>query len=915
MPAKQVVFDERARRALERGANLLADAVKVTLGPKGRNVALSRPSGSPAITNDGVMVAKEIELDDSFENMGARLMMEVASRTNDVVGDGTTTATVLAQAIVREGLRNVTSGLNPLLLKRGIEQAVETAVGEMRFFIEPVDSREKIAQVATISANDETIGTLIADAMGAAGTDGIITVEESRSLLTSVETKTGMTFASGYISPYMVTDPERLEATLHDAYVLVTDRKIAAIPDILPVLEELVREQKPLLVVAQDVAEEALATLVVNKLRGTFTAVAVKAPGYGELRSEMLTDLAVLTGATLISEERGLRLGRTAVALLGRAKTVLVTKDETTIVEGGGTQDAIERHIAALRRRIEDTDDEDQRARLRERIGKLSGRVAVIQVGAATETELQEKKLRIQDALSATRAAVEEGTIPGGGCSLVHAGAALAELSSLTTGFDEKTGVDLVRRALGEPLRMIAQNAGFEGSVQVAHVRGAPQGYGFDAMRGGIVHMVDAGIVEPFKVTRCALQNAASIGALVLTTEALIADRPAEAEYKEIASWAAQPAARRTGVSSRESSSRVAAAAAGAGLEPETFADARTDGDMLDGTGGRGVEPPNANYVVQEIFYATDRERTAQGTYGGRRPDVNDEQLYLGRCIVSIPRSPAHKLGELESPRKIFRWEFRADPAKHVVLERVDELTEAAFFAALQGAGEPSALVFVHGYRTTFKDAARRTAQIASDLKFRGAAILYSWPSRASLGGYWADEGAVQWSHPHLQQFLVDVATRANLHTIHVITHSMGSRAVSEAVAALAGVPNAPRLKTVIFAAPDVDRGIFVQLAKKMVGQSDDVTLYASSKDKALISSYVMHAFRRAGDAADPVVVPGMTTIDASDLNTDILGHDYYSSDRSVLSDIDRVLAGQGLPRFGLTPIPPGHPRYWRFVP
>jgi len=526
MAAKQLVFDEQARRALERGANILADAVKVTLGPKGRNVVLDKKFGSPTITNDGVTIAKEIELPDTFENMGAQLVKEVASKTNDIAGDGTTTATVLAQAIIREGLRNVTAGSNPLLIKRGIEAAVEKAVEEMQKMVHTVDTAEKIAQVASISANDKTIGSLISEAMEAVGKDGVITVEESKSMKTDVETKDGMLFDKGYISPYMVTDSERMIAELTDTYILVTERKISAIADILPLLEKIVQMQKPLLIVAEDVEGEALATLVVNKLRGTFTTVAVKAPGFGDRRKEMLKDIATLTGATVISEELGLKLDKITPDLLGQAKTVKVTKEETTIVDGKGKPEAIKGRIEQIKRQIEDTDSDFDREKLQERLAKLSGGVAVIQVGAATETELKEKKHRIEDALSATRAAVQEGMIPGGGSSLVHAIKELEKLASASTNHDEKIGVDIIRRALEEPLRQIAENAGFEGSVEVNRVKTAKRGMGFDAMTGDLVDMVKAGIVEPFKVTRSALQNAASIGALVLTTETLIADKP-----------------------------------------------------------------------------------------------------------------------------------------------------------------------------------------------------------------------------------------------------------------------------------------------------------------------------------------------------------------------------------------------------
>jgi chaperonin GroEL len=532
MAAKQIVFDENARRALERGANLLADAVKVTLGPKGRNVVLDKKFGSPTITNDGVTIAKEIELSDVFENMGAQLVKEVASKTNDIAGDGTTTATVLAQAIIREGLRNVTAGSNPLLIKRGIERAVEVAVGQMEKYAEKVDTKEKIAQVASISANDKEIGDLVALAMEKVGKDGVITVEESKTLKTEVETKDGMQFDKGYISPYMVTDSERMEAVLDDPFVLVTERKISAIADILPLLEKVVQVQKPLLIIAEDVEGEALATLVVNKLRGTFTSVAVKAPGFGDRRKEMLKDIATLTGATVISEELGLKLDKVTQEQLGRAKRVTVTKEETTIVDGAGKPEAIKGRIEMIKKQVEDTDSDFDREKLQERLAKLSGGVAVIQVGAATETELKEKKHRIEDALSATRAAVQEGMIPGGGSSLVHAIKAINKYEPpkanghATTWADEKIGIDIVRKALEEPLKQIAYNAGFEGSVEVNNVKGKDAPMGFDAMTGEIVDMFKAGIVEPLKVTRSALQNAASIGSLILTTETLVADKP-----------------------------------------------------------------------------------------------------------------------------------------------------------------------------------------------------------------------------------------------------------------------------------------------------------------------------------------------------------------------------------------------------
>ena len=530
MAAKQLVFDENARRALERGANMLADAVKVTLGPKGRNVVLDKKFGSPTITNDGVTIAKEIELPNHFENMGAQLVKEVASKTNDIAGDGTTTATVLAQAIIREGLRNVAAGSNPLAIKRGIEQAVETVVEELKKMKRNVDTKEDIAQVATISAKDKNIGQIIAEAMEKVTKDGVITVEESRTTKTELELKEGMQFDKGYISPYMVTDAERMEATLSEPYILITERKISAIADILPLLEKVVQVQKPLVVIAEDVEGEALATLVVNKLRGTFTCVAVKAPGFGDRRKEMLKDIAILTGGTVISDELGLKLDKVTINELGRARTVKITKEETTLVDGAGKKEEIKGRIEQIKRQIDETDSDFDREKLQERLAKLSGGVAVIQVGAATETELKEKKHRMEDAVSTARSAVEEGMLPGGGASLVHAIKALQSLKpSATNGVaDEQVGINIVKRALEEPLRQIAENAGFEGSVVVQKVKTLGANEGFDAIAGDYGDMFKKGIVDPLKVTRSALENAASIAALLLTTETLVSEKPEE---------------------------------------------------------------------------------------------------------------------------------------------------------------------------------------------------------------------------------------------------------------------------------------------------------------------------------------------------------------------------------------------------
>lgn len=528
MAGKEIIFREEARRALERGVNALAEAVKVTLGPKGRNVVLEKKFGAPMITNDGVTIAREIELKDPFENMGAQLVKEVATKTNDVAGDGTTTATVLAQAIVREGLKVVAAGANPMIVKRGIEKAVEKAVDGIKAAAKPVESRAAIAQVASISANDTSIGELIADAMEKVGKDGVITVEESKGMATTLEVVEGMNFDRGYISPYMITDTDKMEAVLSDPLVLITDKKISAIADILPILEKVVQTGKPLLIIAEDVEGEALATLVLNKLRGTFQCVAVKAPGFGDRRKAMLEDIAILTGGTVITEEVGLKLDKATLDMLGKASKVRVKKEETIIVGGAGDPNKVTARVAQIKKQIEETTSDFDREKLQERLAKLAGGVAVIQVGAATEVEMKEKKLRIEDALNATRAAVEEGIVSGGGVAYVQVIKSLDGIE--TVSMDEKTGVDIVRRALEEPLRQIANNAGVEGSVVVERVRNAEPGVGFNALSGEYVNMIEAGIVDPAKVTRSALQNAASIAAMILTTETLVAEKPEEKE-------------------------------------------------------------------------------------------------------------------------------------------------------------------------------------------------------------------------------------------------------------------------------------------------------------------------------------------------------------------------------------------------
>ncbi|PFK39225.1 chaperonin GroEL [Bacillus cereus] len=521
--AKDIKFSEEARRSMLRGVDTLANAVKVTLGPKGRNVVLEKKFGSPLITNDGVTIAKEIELEDAFENMGAKLVAEVASKTNDVAGDGTTTATVLAQAMIREGLKNVTAGANPMGLRKGIEKAVVAAVEELKAISKPIEGKSSIAQVAAISAADEEVGKLIAEAMERVGNDGVITLEESKGFTTELDVVEGMQFDRGYASPYMITDSDKMEAVLDNPYILITDKKISNIQEILPVLEQVVQQGKPLLIIAEDVEGEALATLVVNKLRGTFNVVAVKAPGFGDRRKAMLEDIAILTGGEVITEELGRDLKSATVASLGRAGKVVVTKENTTVVEGIGNTQQIEARIGQIRAQLEETTSEFDREKLQERLAKLAGGVAVIKVGAATETELKERKLRIEDALNSTRAAVEEGIVAGGGTSLMNV---YTKVASISAEGDEATGINIVLRALEEPVRQIAINAGLEGSVVVERLKGEKVGVGFNAATGEWVNMLESGIVDPAKVTRSALQNAASVAAMFLTTEAVVADKP-----------------------------------------------------------------------------------------------------------------------------------------------------------------------------------------------------------------------------------------------------------------------------------------------------------------------------------------------------------------------------------------------------
>jgi chaperonin GroEL len=525
--AKQILFDEEARRALGRGVDALANAVKVTLGPKGRNVVLDKKFGAPMITNDGVTIARDIELEDPFENMGAQLVKEVATKTNDIAGDGTTTATLLAQAMIHEGMRNVAAGANPMIIKKGIELAVKTLVAEIKARSKKVEGKDAIAQVAAISSSDEETGKLIAEAMEKVGKDGVITVEESKSMDTNLSVVEGMQFDRGYISPYMVTDTDKMEAVLNDAYILITDRKISAIADILPILEKVVKQGKELMIISEDLDGEALATIVVNKLRGTFKALAVKAPGFGDRRKAMLEDIAILTGGNVITEELGRKLDSVELEDLGRARQIRSSKEETTIVDGAGDKAAIKARVEQIKNQVKETTSDFDKEKLQERLAKLSGGVAVIEIGAATEVELKDKKLRIEDALNATRAAVEEGIVAGGGTTFIDI---LGALDKIEAEGDVKTGINLVKRAIEEPVRQIANNAGLEGSVVVENVKKAGIGKGFNALTGEYIDMIAAGIVDPAKVTRSALQNAASIAAMVLTTETLVADKPEKAD-------------------------------------------------------------------------------------------------------------------------------------------------------------------------------------------------------------------------------------------------------------------------------------------------------------------------------------------------------------------------------------------------
>ncbi|MBS5843491.1 MAG: chaperonin GroEL [Clostridiales bacterium] len=523
--AKEIKFNEDSRKALVKGVDQLADTVKITLGPKGRNVVLDKKFGAPLITNDGVTIAKEIEFEDRFENMGAQLVKEVATKTNDVAGDGTTTATLLAQAIIREGLKNIAAGANPMILKKGIQKAVDATVESIHEGSQKVRGKDDIARVASVSANDDSVGALIADAMEKVTNDGVITVEESKTMGTNLEVVEGMQFDRGYVSAYMATDTDKMEAILEDPYILITDKKLSNIQEVLPILEQIVQQGKKLLIIAEDVEGEALTTLIVNKLRGTFACVAVKAPGFGDRRKEMLRDIAILTGGEVITEELGYDLKETTIEMLGRARQVKVAKENTIIVDGAGDKDEIKKRILSIKSQIEETTSEFDKEKLQERLAKLSGGVAVIQVGAASETEMKERKLRIEDALAATKAAVEEGIVAGGGTAYINAISSVAKLLKTTSG-DERTGVQIVMKALEEPVKQIAINAGLEGAVIVDKVKAAKPGIGYDVLTEKCVDMISAGIVDPAKVTRSALQNAASVASILLTTEAVVADIP-----------------------------------------------------------------------------------------------------------------------------------------------------------------------------------------------------------------------------------------------------------------------------------------------------------------------------------------------------------------------------------------------------
>ena len=523
--AKEIKFNEDSRKALVKGVDQLADTVKITLGPKGRNVVLDKKFGAPLITNDGVTIAKEIEFEDRFENMGAQLVKEVATKTNDVAGDGTTTATLLAQAIIREGLKNIAAGANPMILQKGIQKAVDATVESIHEGSQKVRGKDDIARVASVSANDDSVGALIADAMEKVTNDGVITVEESKTMGTNLEVVEGMQFDRGYVSAYMATDTDKMEAILEDPYILITDKKLSNIQEVLPILEQIVQQGKKLLIIAEDVEGEALTTLIVNKLRGTFACVAVKAPGFGDRRKEMLRDIAILTGGEVITEELGYDLKETTIEMLGRARQVKVAKENTIIVDGAGDKDEIKKRILSIKSQIEETTSEFDKEKLQERLAKLSGGVAVIQVGAASETEMKERKLRIEDALAATKAAVEEGIVAGGGTAYINAISSVAKLLKTTSG-DERTGVQIVMKALEEPVKQIAINAGLEGAVIVDKVKAAKPGIGYDVLTEKCVDMISAGIVDPAKVTRSALQNAASVASILLTTEAVVADIP-----------------------------------------------------------------------------------------------------------------------------------------------------------------------------------------------------------------------------------------------------------------------------------------------------------------------------------------------------------------------------------------------------
>src|SRR5687768_770225 len=911
MAAKTISYGEEARQRILHGVNKLADAVKVTLGPKGRNVVIEKKFGSPTITKDGVTVAKEIELQDSVENMGAQMVREVASKTSDVAGDGTTTATVLAQAIYREGIKNVTAGANPMELKRGIDRAVRAAVESLDRLSKPVEGKD-IAHVGTISANnDAEIGKIIAEAMDKVGKDGVITVEEAKGLETTLEVVEGMQFDRGYLSPYFITDSERMEVVLENAKVLLYEKKISNMKDLLPILEQIAKQGKPLLIVAEDVEGEALATLVVNKLRGTLQVAAVKAPGFGDRRKAMLEDIGILTAGKLISEDLGIKLEGVKWEDLGDAKKVTIDKDNTTIVVDDRSKkkhEAVAGRVKQIRAQIEETTSDYDREKLQERLAKLVGGVALIKVGASTETEMKEKKARVEDAMHATKAAVEEGIVPGGGVALLRAIETVTERSLELSG-DQRIGARIVCRALEAPIRQILRNAAGESWV-LTEVKAKGGNWGFDASTQRIENMLEVGVVDPARVTKNALLNAAEIAGLMLTSETfLVHDRAEPAEDLAISLPASAARVILSGYGKEDS---------GSAASPGQQGPPSSGGPQLP-TPATEESDKGAQHTSVAVFYATDRRRTSSRKprrFYGRLRAARTE---LGICSVSIPHD--HRMGELES---LSWFEFRYRPERHVVLQSVQPLESDRFFTLLKERVAQSsahgAFVFIHGYNVSFADAARRTAQLAYDLTFDGAPILYSWPSQEDFWEYRVDETNAEWTIPHLTAFLTNVLERSGASTVHVIAHSMGNRPLTRALEAIARTlpDGAPRFAEAILTAPDVDADTFCELAAWLRRVTSRVTLYASSRDVALEASRQFHGFRRAGDTFEGVtVVGGVDTIDATAVDTSLLGHSYYAGARSVLADFFHLLKHRLPPdqRFGLTRHQLGEASYWTFSP